>query len=326
MRPRPRTAVGSSPLTRGKPQIVQLVGQVGGLIPAHAGKTHRPLRRAIRSAAHPRSRGENTPLYLRLALTAGSSPLTRGKRRRCWSAFQSVRLIPAHAGKTPPARPSPSLWPAHPRSRGENKARATPVMMTDGSSPLTRGKPVPSLRTPPADGLIPAHAGKTGDGDAHGRCTRAHPRSRGENRRPHGIPLCRVGSSPLTRGKLRQLVHFFSGNRLIPAHAGKTPFRHPARQARGAHPRSRGENQPCQAPGRPVLGSSPLTRGKLRLTEFTHYSSGLIPAHAGKTHDRHPRLAGRAAHPRSRGENTIREDIPPVDNGSSPLTRGKPLR
>ena len=174
---------GSSPLTRGK-----LVGEAAPedgsrLIPAHAGKTADCAAGRSGGRAHPRSRGENTPLYLRLALTAGSSPLTRGKRRRCWSAFQSVRLIPAHAGKTPPARPSPSLWPAHPRSRGENKARATPVMMTDGSSPLTRGKPVPSLRTPPADGLIPAHAGKTTSSDLMASTGRAHPRSRGENRR-----------------------------------------------------------------------------------------------------------------------------------------------
>ena len=161
MRPRPRTAVGSSPLTRGKPQIVQLVGQVGGLIPAHAGKTHRPLRRAIRSAAHPRSRGENTPLYLRLALTAGSSPLTRGKRRRCWSAFQSVRLIPAHAGKTSTRAPLISLEQAHPRSRGENVRRCSSRCQVSGSSPLTRGKPQIVTLVGQMGGLIPAHAGKT---------------------------------------------------------------------------------------------------------------------------------------------------------------------
>ena len=222
MRPRPRTAVGSSPLTRGKPQIVQLVGQVGGLIPAHAGKTHRPLRRAIRSAAHPRSRGENTPLYLRLALTAGSSPLTRGKRRRCWSAFQSVRLIPAHAGKTRSCAPSPPTASAHPRSRGENAQAQRRVIIKHGSSPLTRGKPVASSIEVASWGLIPAHAGKTGTLCGSVARGTAHPRSRGEN--PHVIlkPSCCHGSSPLTRGKrhFRGLSHL--ALRLIPAHAGKT--------------------------------------------------------------------------------------------------------
>ena len=222
MRPRPRTAVGSSPLTRGKPQIVQLVGQVGGLIPAHAGKTHRPLRRAIRSAAHPRSRGENTPLYLRLALTAGSSPLTRGKRRRCWSAFQSVRLIPAHAGKTWPRSPRCRGKQAHPRSRGENLARLDAGIGELGSSPLTRGKLARRISDHVPCRLIPAHAGKTLGGSGFGVRVAAHPRSRGENTACRHPGPGRAGSSPLTRGKRRVNGRVVGAFRLIPAHAGKT--------------------------------------------------------------------------------------------------------
>ena len=222
MRPRPRTAVGSSPLTRGKPQIVQLVGQVGGLIPAHAGKTHRPLRRAIRSAAHPRSRGENTPLYLRLALTAGSSPLTRGKRRRCWSAFQSVRLIPAHAGKTRGKGGSPRRGTAHPRSRGENRRGVFRFCGLGGSSPLTRGKHADAVGPTGTIGLIPAHAGKTKESKFIVVPSGAHPRSRGENRPLQAGTRRYHGSSPLTRGKLDRSGADLRGDRLIPAHAGKT--------------------------------------------------------------------------------------------------------
>ena len=51
----------------------------------------------------------------------------------------------------------------------------------------------------------------------------------------------------------------------------------------------------------------------------------LIPAHAGKTWNRHGYADPGEAHPRSRGENDLflvsKEDTP----GSSPLTRGKPL-
>ena len=51
---------GSSPLTRGKRERnVQTVHE-NRLIPAHAGKTQSPSPESITTAAHPRSRGENT--------------------------------------------------------------------------------------------------------------------------------------------------------------------------------------------------------------------------------------------------------------------------
>ena len=71
-----------------------------------------------------------------------------------------------------------------------------------------------------------------------------------------------------------------------------------------AHPRSRGENDVKTGSGLPVLGSSPLTRGK-------PWFSG----HPGR---------GRRAHPRSRGENPSRRSTTSPPMGSSPLTRGKP--
>ena len=74
--------------------------------------------------------------------------------------------------------------------------------MSNGSSPLTRGKPVLALSAPTVPGLIPAHAGKT---------VPVHTPARGVH-----------GSSPLTRGKLHvgHLLTWYLG--LIPAHAGKT--------------------------------------------------------------------------------------------------------
>ena len=50
---------GSSPLTRGKPDLHQVIAAKRRLIPAHAGKTFPQGRRRPRVAAHPRSRGEN---------------------------------------------------------------------------------------------------------------------------------------------------------------------------------------------------------------------------------------------------------------------------
>ena len=56
------------------------------------------------------------------------------------------------------------------------------------------------------------------------------------------------GSSPLTRGKLGNLLGAVATVRLIPAHAGKTPLLGPIRTAPTAHPRSRGENSPAGDP------------------------------------------------------------------------------
>ena len=73
-----------------------------------------------------------------------------------------------------------------------------------------------------------------------------------------------------------------------------------------------------------VLGSSPLTRGKLVDAVAGTVGEGLIPAHAGKTSGRASRVSTRRAHPRSRGENDSTAHALARLRGSSPLTRGKP--
>ena len=72
-------APGSSPLTRGKLPDQILVSRWDGLIPAHAGKTGKDNVFTYAQGAHPRSRGENRIARDTVHLTAGSSPLTRGK-------------------------------------------------------------------------------------------------------------------------------------------------------------------------------------------------------------------------------------------------------
>ena len=91
----------------------------------------------------------------------GSSPLTRGKRRRLQVASLVPGLIPAHAGKTWSCRPRSACRWAHPRSRGENQEEASGAGLVDGSSPLTRGKRFFAAVAEGLGGLIPAHAGKT---------------------------------------------------------------------------------------------------------------------------------------------------------------------
>ena len=92
--------LGSSPLTRGKRVASSGFGGEVGLIPAHAGKTAGVRRADQGDGAHPRSRGENAILLGVPFTTAGSSPLTRGKRVVVRANRLDGRLIPAHAGKT----------------------------------------------------------------------------------------------------------------------------------------------------------------------------------------------------------------------------------
>ena len=173
-----------------------------GLIPAHAGKTGPIWPGARERWAHPRSRGENTKKYADDTVYEGSSPLTRGKHPGTRLPVRGTGLIPAHAGKTCQSRKRISHTRAHPRSRGENIRSVGGPTFSRGSSPLTRGKLGVLICTSAGGGLIPAHAGKTEVGRRHAPHPRAHPRSRGENLRRGCARPPRLGSSPLTRGKL----------------------------------------------------------------------------------------------------------------------------
>ena len=238
-----QVATGSSPLTRGKPECQRPVHEDARLIPAHAGKTQvaRPIR-GLRWA-HPRSRGENGSTTALGVTPEGSSPLTRGKRARLAHARPLGRLIPAHAGKTRESLPQPRRARAHPRSRGENERSRPLTRAGPGSSPLTRGKRELGGVLRLDCGLIPAHAGKTRRWRPATRPTRAHPRSRGENRAGGRNPVVETGSSPLTRGKRVLGQGHALSDGLIPAHAGKTRRPAPPAPNLRAHPRSRGENR-----------------------------------------------------------------------------------
>ena len=215
-------ANGSSPLTRGKRRHRKPTGIKSRLIPAHAGKTRGLPRKWSRFAAHPRSRGENLRYIDRKLTRPGSSPLTRGKRIHHRTATTPSRLIPAHAGKTVELVPVVPGRTAHPRSRGENRTLSLMICISVGSSPLTRGKLPDRGSDRKAGRLIPAHAGKTTrPTSSRTRCP-AHPRSRGENGAKMKRALSKVGSSPLTRGKLVDALVALAVGGLIPAHAGKT--------------------------------------------------------------------------------------------------------
>ena len=186
---------GSSPLTQGKHRYAFGDAEHPRLIPAHAGKTPCGASRRAGTPAHPRSREENDYSKSVAALTAGSSPLTRGKPCREGAPCVPEGLIPTHAGKT-------TSMSAPPRSHRENESSEVQYAFYTGSSPLTRGNHDEDSPRVFDVRLIPAYGGKTPRMRPRLRSASAHPRTRGENLDliPRwGLPR---GPSPLTRGKL----------------------------------------------------------------------------------------------------------------------------
>ena len=207
----------------------------------------------------------------------------RGKRSQPRHSAGGLRLIPAHAGKTPKHAGRHSLVGAHPRACGENIDVSVIVPVKTGSSPRMRGKQPEWTAYYRSEGLIPAHAGKTGYVYDRPRRGKAHPRACGENGIDTTTALGKMGSSPRMRGKrlLTSSMRRLAG--LIPAHAGKTLPKPPIHGRRRAHPRACGENLLSIAVPFSFNGSSPRMRGKRRRAVEGHESGRLIPAHAGKT-------------------------------------------
>ena len=131
------------------------------------------------------------------------------------------------------------------------------------------------------------------------------------------------GTSPLTRGKPRELTDRIKVGGNIPAHAGKTAHRGGCPIPLEEHPRSRGENKRARMSTVMALGTSPLTRGKPWPLGIAVLVPGNIPAHAGKTSLHCEESSQSPEHPRSRGENTRPVPTRPDPSGTSPLTRGK---
>ena len=136
-------------------------------------------------------------------------------------------------------------------------------------------------------------------------------------------PLLGAGSSPRVRGKLIFAVICLIAAGLIPACAGKTPYRTTAGYSRRAHPRVCGENPRPRRGALQDSGSSPRVRGKPAGLSRGHCWSGLIPACAGKTKTHRGTRSTTWAHPRVCGENMISCVLWLVAPGSSPRVRGK---
>ena len=191
----------------------------------------------------------------------GSSPLSRGIRRRWRMSLCFSGIIPALAGNTQPEKPVLVQRRDHPRSRGEYKAVRIAGPNPSGSSPLSRGIHAGRRRASAAAGIIPALAGNTKAGPRCGGTPRDHPRSRGEYPDFLKEEKTVTGSSPLSRGIPAEGIRAAIAERIIPALAGNTANSLTVSTPPADHPRSRGEYwlRPCWT--RWKGGSSPLSRG-----------------------------------------------------------------
>ena len=136
---------------------------------------------------------------------------------------------------------------------------------------------------------------------------------------------CTRGTSPRMRGKPGggEIAWWCLGN--IPAYAGKTRQPPPAAPLSAEHPRVCGENGFRRSTALPDGGTSPRMRGKRYPRGVKRLEARNIPAYAGKTSNIIGRRSGAAEHPRVCGENERKKEIMPLDVGTSPRMRGKPL-
>ena len=237
-----------------------------------------------RAADHPRIRGEHLVTCISDAKRAGSSPHTRGARRRPEQPTLERGIIPAYAGSTFPLTVARGAAQDHPRIRGEHWRPISPCYSGMGSSPHTRGARARHVGAGGDIRIIPAYAGSTIYENG-----------------PYEVVK---GSSPHTRGAPKDGFDLTVPVGIIPAYAGSTEIRLRRPRAEGDHPRIRGEHTDKTEALGLSQGSSPHTRGARPNTGASGTRS--------------------TDHPRIRGEHCDILLFRTVADGSSPHTRGAP--
>ena len=315
---------GSSPHTRGAPHAEPRRRILGGIIPAYAGSTVPCSSRSRSRRDHPRIRGEHMSPQALPPRVMGSSPHTRGARRRNRRPDRGCRIIPAYAGSTIFAHVSSVRRPDHPRIRGEHWGHGGPGRGPRGSSPHTRGAPVRRHPAGGAERIIPAYAGSTTSCTWRRRGTGDHPRIRGEHTTVYERTIEQEGSSPHTRGAHQRPLGRHQIWGIIPAYAGSTSPHPWFPLSETDHPRIRGEHAHRSILEVAREGSSPHTRGAPPTRFSGRPPRRIIPAYAGSTHWSGVCFDPGWDHPRIRGEHLPPLRLLPGLRGSSPHTRGAP--
>ena len=214
---------GSSPRVRGELKRTVFTRPPHRIIPACAGRTR--TRTASTTAAgtdHPRVCGANGDGAGLEAGLVGSSPRVRGERTVSDGSDQTVRIIPACAGRTPYPLLPPHPSTDHPRVCGANDVDRVMREIGNGSSPRVRGERRRISVGFRGRRIIPACAGRTAATSRRGWREPDHPRVCGANVGFITGTLVPAGSSPRVRGELEVADRVCEAVRIIPACAGRT--------------------------------------------------------------------------------------------------------
>ena len=114
---------GSSPRERGTPWGLLGIHASRRFIPARAGNTRPSPVRQTMTTVHPRASGEHFPRAPLAGFDSGSSPRERGTLVSGGFEGIEVRFIPARAGNTTRALPTPTTPTVHPRASGEHSSQ-----------------------------------------------------------------------------------------------------------------------------------------------------------------------------------------------------------
>ena len=146
----------------------------------------------------------------------------RGARIRVGIHETVIRIIPADAGSTAPARRWSRSPQDHPRGCGEHWAAVNLNDPITGSSPRMRGAPMMADTRRPIPWIIPADAGSTVAQTNPVIEEKDHPRGCGEHSRARVPSRSLDGSSPRMRGARLPNHQHRDSPRIIPADAGST--------------------------------------------------------------------------------------------------------
>ena len=152
---------GSSPHVRGAQNLLPIMQDLDGIIPACAGSTCARLSARLEHGDHPRMCGEHGRLATMPCRSPGSSPHVRGAQRLERQSCSLSGIIPACAGSTSWETLRRSSIRDHPRMCGEHPLVTSSASPSAGSSPHVRGARRRQQDHPGSQGIIPACAGST---------------------------------------------------------------------------------------------------------------------------------------------------------------------
>ena len=275
--------MGSPPRARGRANHICVEDRCIGITPACAGKSRRKLQGSLRSKDHPRVRGEECKICLKMSLEIGSPPRARGRVVFLHVPVQALGITPARAGKSLSPKVMRYRSQDHPRACGEEPSTATVTEELEGSPPRVRGRGVWRLGRSAGGRITPARAGKSLP-LSRSRCDRRdHPRACGEELDQYKNGLIPRGSPPRVRGRASRFRTHRRPLRITPARAGKSYGDGRGNAGDQDHPRACGEEYGTSPSRVRKMGSPPRVRGREILGISGGRRAGITPARAGKS-------------------------------------------